>query len=157
MQSDDVDWTAFQMAISGPTGDYLMGGEASSDNGGTDEIVDWFLDFGFESEGLLVQTEETEEPAYVFDPDDAGDDYSDYDDEDEDEDDPLSGITSIAAAVEGQLRMIEEEQRIRDERREQSRDHGWTMSSNLTDLGDYLSFENYHGGPFASFLPPSWS
>jgi hypothetical protein len=52
--AEDIDLTAFQMAISGPTGDYFMGGEGNPEVDGVDDIVDWFQSLGFESEGLMV-------------------------------------------------------------------------------------------------------
>ncbi|KAI9702124.1 MAG: hypothetical protein M1836_001468 [Candelina mexicana] len=53
-----IDWTTFQNAISGPTGTYLMGGESPVVESTTDEIVEWFEDFGFENEGRVLTAED---------------------------------------------------------------------------------------------------
>ncbi|KAI9715023.1 MAG: hypothetical protein M1812_006237 [Candelaria pacifica] len=53
-----IDWTTFQNAISGPTGTYLMGGESPVVESATEEIVEWFEEFGFQSEGRVITAEE---------------------------------------------------------------------------------------------------
>ncbi|KAI9827391.1 MAG: hypothetical protein M1826_006316 [Phylliscum demangeonii] len=120
---DDVDWTAFQMAISGPTGDFLMSGDAPSDDGVGDDVVDWFLDYGFVSEGLMVQSD-----ADTSDDDDGDDDDAFLDHEMPDDalmPKPLASGPALAGDDDGAT---------------------WKMSCNLSDLGDYLTYETYHVG-----------
>lgn len=45
---ENLDWTAFQIAIGGPTGDYLMGGDNDlSESDYYDDVVTWFDSFHF--------------------------------------------------------------------------------------------------------------
>jgi len=61
---DTLDWTAFQMAISGGAGDlfgettdYSRPSEADQDE--RDDIAAWFMGFGFVTAGALVQVDDT--------------------------------------------------------------------------------------------------
>ena len=139
--SDELDWTAFQMAISGPTGDYLMEGDACSEPSGSDDIVEWFLTYGFESEGLLVQSENTMEE----------------DEEDELMEPPEEPLpTTFAAGADTELR-VTEMHLTEPWQKEPTMSDGWQMSCNLTDLGDYLNFEIHHIGAFGGDLSPEWN
>lgn len=119
--SDDVDWTAFQMAISGPTGDYLMAGDAHSESGSVDDLVDWFLEYGFDSEGVLIQSDEMEDPERLLDCPPK----------------PPTPVQPSAAAELGPSGPAKT-----------GPDEAWKMSCNLQDLGEYLNFESYHVGAY---------
>ncbi|KAI9666990.1 MAG: hypothetical protein M1829_005597 [Trizodia sp. TS-e1964] len=124
---DTPDWTAFQIAISGPTGDYLMGGDEDSSES-SDSIVDWFGSWGFESEGHLVHSDEEDDDPVGLVPDCGS---------------PDSSISWVST-----LRSGEDKEAVI---------HDFTprMSCNLVhDLGDYLSFETYYGASDLSTTTP---
>ncbi|KAH0537098.1 hypothetical protein FGG08_006101 [Glutinoglossum americanum] len=57
--NEPLDWTAFQMAIAGPTGDYLMDGLTNTsgenpDASTSDSLIDWFRSYNFDSVGAMV-------------------------------------------------------------------------------------------------------
>lgn len=62
-KEDQVDWTAFQMAISGGAGDYFMTGtidheELANEEKEIDGIVEWWKGFGFKGYGRMVGEKE---------------------------------------------------------------------------------------------------
>ncbi|KAI9798885.1 MAG: hypothetical protein M1833_004388 [Piccolia ochrophora] len=144
--ADSLDWTAFQMAISGPTGDYLMGGgsgvddaDAEPDGNVEEEIIEWFQSYGYSSEGLLLTTD---------------DEDGDADSEEECEfEDSLSPVELPAPHKHGEelsMRVVgqddDDEQRARRNGGQWAGKRAWQMSCNLNDLGEFLSFEMYGGG-----------
>ncbi|KAI9852616.1 MAG: hypothetical protein M1838_000064 [Thelocarpon superellum] len=133
--TDTLDWTAFQMAISGPTGDYLMGGDTSSDQVVDNDVAEWFTSYGFTSEGRMVEHDEVKET-------------------DEEAESPswsppveLPALDSTATSARTSAMRVEgddyEKQVVQDV--DELLGAG-KMSANLNDLGDYLSFETYHVG-----------
>ncbi|KAI9815411.1 MAG: hypothetical protein M1832_005481 [Thelocarpon impressellum] len=134
-QSEDLDWTAFQMAISGPTGGYLMGGDTTPSSADDDEIIDWFVSYGFETEGLLVNEDPTSAHAADFEPVWA---------------DPveLPALDSAGSSARSSAVGLSEEANDVVSQASNGADDvpANKMSCNLNDLGDYLSFETYPVG-----------
>ncbi|KAI9809022.1 MAG: hypothetical protein M1825_002311 [Sarcosagium campestre] len=134
--SERLDWTAFQMAISGPTGDYLMGGVSGGMNDESyrpeeaieDDFVDWFRSYGYESEGLLIIGE----------------------DEPSDFDTAFSQGLIVFSTSPVELPAGDSQNRRSTDSVVQGdmwmEKRGCKMSCNITDLGDFLNFESYHIG-----------
>ena len=153
--SDDLDLTMYQMAISGGTGDYFMaGGEGAAEDDCHDELFDWFLTLGFESEGALVRADPVDEPV-----DELCHDYDDYDAFTDDGvstdpgQSPSSSATSSARTSMNTTTTTTTTKPTVDARQrpvsttKTATDPGadsWQMSCNLTDLGDFLNLEIYH-------------
>ena len=121
------DYAAFQMAISGPTGDYLMSWAGHAEDGGEDDIVDWFLSLGFESEGLLVESEGDE-------PDDGDEGVYFIHHQRRSSSSPHSRSSATLGGLVGpKPATIETKPTMVDKD-----DHPLQMSCNLRDLGDFL-------------------
>ncbi|KAI9761932.1 MAG: hypothetical protein M4579_000715 [Chaenotheca gracillima] len=160
--SDKLDWTAFQIAISGPTGDYFMGGETTpEDTTNDDDLVDWyFSSFPCLSQGQMVRSEDSdfEDEDILYSEESGRKEEEPEELEDVDEElcttpvelpallatDPASGRTSASSLATVRSNGSETESHIKNEKPSQK----WHMSANLTDLGDYLSAEMVHLGDF---------
>jgi hypothetical protein len=127
--AEDIDLTAFQMAISGPTGDYFMGGEGNPEVDGVDDIVDWFQSLGFESEGLLVQ-DGIMASSDILDDDVLGPASP--------REGRLAASRSSAGKNGGSSSSSSAQPFFR------SRSDGEQMTCNLSGLEDFLNFEVYH-------------
>ena len=152
--ADNLDLTMYQMAISGGTGDYFMaGGEGATDDECHDDLVDWFLTLGFESEGALVRAEPVDELYHDCDyHDDYDDDYDAFTDDGVSiyPGQSLSSSTTSSArtsmntttakpTVEARQGPVSTTKTATDPDAD-----GWQMSCNLTNLGDFLNLEVYH-------------
>ncbi|KAI9884676.1 MAG: hypothetical protein M1823_003526 [Watsoniomyces obsoletus] len=141
--SDDLDWTAFQMAISGPTGDYFMAGDATAEEEEEEEeeIVAWYLGFGFESEGQLLVSEDDEEVDGI------------------EHEANLAALQEPPAAIASRMPPTPRDSTVPKLEEAASKPKAlaaesdqWQMSCNLNDLGDFLDV--YHLGALGGdYLP----
>ncbi|KAI9681232.1 MAG: hypothetical protein M1817_002514 [Caeruleum heppii] len=139
--AENLDWTAFQMAISGPTGSYLMGGADEHPEVAIDddaETLSWFESYGFDSEGRLVRSyvEEDGLGEAMHSPEDDWMYLAPVE---------LPGLDSQISSVRSSsgLTMGTEHGGVEGGPSDQPCN---MMSANLTDLGDYLNFELSHVG-----------
>ena len=121
------------MAISGPTGDYFMGGETSPESADDDEIVEWFASYGFDSEGSLIHEDDAtraaaSEPVWLPPVE-------------------LPALDSVVSSVRSSgVTLASEEQNLANPDPVAEESEVGKMSCNLNDLGDYLNFESSHVG-----------
>ncbi len=161
-----IDWTTFQDAISGPTGDYLMGGQSPVVEPTTDELVEWFEEFGFENEGKVVTAEEELAPIEMPAAEAAGaEDASVGIDEGVEiqtppaEEERIEASEMACSREEVQMPVdtgaANGEEELRSWlrlSRESSREELERPSSNLSDLSDYLAHETKGMESFTSSL-----
>jgi hypothetical protein len=136
------------MAISGPTGDYLMGGgicssslfdvsndseekQGISEGKAEEDIASWWEGFGFENEGLLVLRDDQAPGGEALDGDNCHGEWGPPVE--------LPGLESGAGSVRSSagMKLGEEKHRAEDEELTKG------MSANLNDLGSFLEFETW--------------